>query len=150
MGAEGYSISDFAGMFDVTRRTLRFYETKGILVPRRQGLTRFYSDRDKVRLELALRGRRLGFSLEEVREIIEMYDPRQPDDPRQLVFLLRKLHQKRHELINKFNDLKETLKAMDMVEGRALEALARRPRPPAIKASQITLDLEDEKTEKLT
>lgn len=143
MQLEGYSIADFAGMFQVTRRTLRFYETKGILVPRRQGLTRFYSDRDKVRLELALRGRRLGFSLEEVREIIEMYDPAQPDDPRQLVFLLRKLHQKRHELINKFNDLKETLKAMDMVEGRALEALSRRPRPTVSKTTQILLDLDE-------
>jgi DNA-binding transcriptional MerR regulator len=150
MQAEGYSIADFAGMFQVTRRTLRFYETKGILIPRRQGVMRLYSDRDKVRLELALRGRRLGFSLEEVREIIEMYDPAQPDDPRQLVFLLRKLHQKRHELIRKFNDLQETLKAMDRVEARALEALSRRPRAQHAKTPQITLDLGIEIPTRLT
>ncbi len=133
-----YSISDLALAFSVTPRTLRFYEMKGLIFPKRQGVSRVYSEKDKVRLELALRGKRLGFSLEEIKEIIEMHDPTQPDDPRQLFFLLKKLHTKRKELINKFNDIKETLNAMDLVEERALATLTKRQ--PA-KNAQISFDL---------
>ncbi|MSR14422.1 MAG: MerR family DNA-binding transcriptional regulator [Gammaproteobacteria bacterium] len=133
-----YSISDLAQAFSITPRTLRFYEMKGLVLPKRQGVNRIYSDKDKVRLELALRGKRLGFSLEEIKEIIEMQDPTQPDDPRQLFFLLQKLHTKRKELINKFNDINETLNAMDVVEERALAALVKRQ--PA-RSVQISLDL---------
>jgi len=133
-----HSISDLAEAFGVTTRTLRFYESKGLLSPTRQGISRVYSDRDKVRLELTLRGKRLGFSLEEIKEIIELYDPSQPDDPRQLYFLLRKLHQKRKELINKFNDIRETLNAMDIIEERALANLGKRQNP---RTNQIALDL---------
>lgn len=133
-----HSISDLAEAFSVTPRTLRFYESKGLLNPKRQGVSRVYSEKDKVRLELALRGKRLGFSLEEIKEIIELYDPSQPDDPRQLYFLLRKLHQKRKDLINKFNDIKETLNAMDLIEERALATLGKRQNP---RANQIALDL---------
>jgi DNA-binding transcriptional MerR regulator len=111
---------------------------KGLIFPKRQGVNRIYLEKDKVRLELALRGKRLGFSLEEIKEIIEMHDPSQPDDPRQLFFLLKKLHNKRKELINKFNDIKETLNAMDLVEERALAALTKRQSP---RSTQITLDL---------
>lgn len=133
-----YSISDLAESFTITPRTLRFYETKGLLSPKRQGINRVYSEKDKVRLELALRGKRLGFSLEEIKEIIELYDPSQPEDPRQLVFLLRKLLHKRKELINKFNDIKETLNVIDQIEERALASLGKRQNPRAI---QISLDI---------
>ncbi len=133
-----YSIKDLADHFDVTQRTLRFYESKGLLCPKRQGVTRIYSEKDKVRLELSLRGKRLGFSLEEIKEIIEIYDPTQPEDPRQLYALLRKLHQKRKDLINKFNDIKETLNAMDAVEERALAVLGKRQNP---RTSQLPLNL---------
>lgn len=133
-----YSISDLAESFTITPRTLRFYETKGLLTPRRQGVSRVYSEKDKVRLELALRGKRLGLSLEEIREIIELYDPAQPEDPRQLYFLLRKLHQKRKELLNKFNDIKETLNAIDLIEERALASLGKRQNP---RVAQIPLDI---------
>lgn len=133
-----YSISDLAVAFTITPRTLRFYEMKGLITPKRQGVNRIYSERDKIRLELALRSKRLGFSLEEVKEIIEMYEPNQPDDPRQLFFLLKKLHNKRKELINKFNDIKETLNAMDVVEERALTALSKRQ---SLRSAQLPLDL---------
>lgn len=121
-----YSISQLAKEFDITPRTLRFYESRGLLSPRRQGTTRIYSERDRVRLILALRGRRAGLSVEEIREVIEMYDPNQPDDPRQTVFLLEKLREHRRKLINQINDINETLKAMDEIEARTMEVLNRR------------------------
>ncbi|HMM78323.1 MAG TPA: MerR family DNA-binding transcriptional regulator [Gammaproteobacteria bacterium] len=133
-----YSISQLSREFAITPRTLRFYETHGILSPRRQGTTRIYSDRDRVRLTLALRGRRVGLSLEEVRRIIDMYDPAQPDDPRQTVFLLEKLREHRRELINRINDINETLKAMDEIEARTMAALNRRGGP---KTNQLALEL---------
>ena len=133
-----YSISQLSRDFAITPRTLRFYETHGILAPRRQGTTRIYSERDRVRLTLALRGRRAGLSLEEIRQIIDMYDPTQPDDPRQTVFLLEKLREHRQELLNKINDINETLKAMDEIEARTMAALSRREGP---KSNQLALEL---------
>lgn len=133
-----YSISQLSRDFAITPRTLRFYETHGILAPRRQGTTRIYSERDRVRLTLALRGRRAGLSLEEIRQIIDMYDPTQPDDPRQTVFLLEKLREHRQELLNKINDINETLKAMDEIEARTMAALSRREGP---QSNQLALEL---------
>jgi DNA-binding transcriptional MerR regulator len=133
-----YSISQLSREFAITPRTLRFYETHGILAPRRQGTTRIYSDRDRVRLTLALRGRRVGLSLDEVRQIIDMYDPTQPDDPRQTVFLLDKLREHRRELINRINDINETLKAMDEIEARTMADLNRRNGP---RANQLAFEL---------
>ena len=134
-----FSIGDLAEFFAITPRTLRFYESKGLIKPKRQGVNRVYSEKDKLCLELALRGKRIGLSLDEIKEIIELYDPKQPDDPRQLLFLLQKLHIKRKKLINKFSDLTETLNAMDMIEARALTALSKRQNR---KTSQIDLELE--------
>ncbi|MFN3587168.1 MAG: MerR family transcriptional regulator, partial [Moraxellaceae bacterium] len=70
-----YSISDLAREFDVTTRTIRFYEDEGLLTPERRGQTRIYSPRDRVLLKLILRGKRLGFSLAECRELFDLYDP---------------------------------------------------------------------------
>ena len=133
-----YSITDLAKEFNITPRALRFYEDKGLIKPKRQGVTRVFSDRDRVRLALTLRGKRLGFSLEEVKEIIEMYDPSQPDDPRQLLHLLKKIHEHRKEIINKMNDITDTLKLMHEVESRALALLGKRP---AKKNGQLDLEL---------
>ena len=69
-----FSISDLAREFGVTTRAIRFYEDEGLLSPGRSGRQRVYTSRDHVRLKLIVRGKRLGFSLSEVREIIEMYD----------------------------------------------------------------------------
>ena len=118
-----YSIQHLSKLYDITPRTIRFYEDKGIINPERQGVTRVFSERDKVRLELTLRGRRLGFSLDEIREIIDMYDPEQPDDPQQLLYLCSKIREHRKLLINKINDIYNTLNTMDEVERKALENL---------------------------
>lgn len=133
-----YSISQLSKEFDITPRTLRFYESRGILAPRRQGTTRIYSERDRVRLVLALRGRRAGLSVEDIREVIDMYDPAQPDDARQTMVLLEKIREYRRELINKINDINETLKAMDEIEGRTMEALNRKT---VVNTNQLAFEL---------
>lgn len=71
---EDYSISDLCAEFGVTARALRFYEDEGLIAPRRQGLTRIYSHRDRARLAWILRGKRVGFSLADIREMIDLYD----------------------------------------------------------------------------
>ena len=119
-----YGVREFRQIFDVTARTLRFYEDKGLITPIRQGVTRIYSEKDKVRLALTLRGKRLGFSLQEIKEIIDMYDPESPEDPAQLLALCQKIQFYRSKLINKFNDITDTLNFMDEVEGQALENLS--------------------------
>lgn len=69
-----YSISELAREFDVTTRSIRFYEDQGLLNPARQGQTRIYSRQDRVRLKLTLRGKRLGFSLADIRDLFDLYD----------------------------------------------------------------------------
>ena len=69
-----YSISDLSKEFDITTRSIRFYEDQGLLSPARKGQTRIYNQRDKVRLKLILRGKRLGFSLAETGRLFELYD----------------------------------------------------------------------------
>lgn len=107
-----YSISELAEEFDVTTRTLRFYEDKGILSPLRKGTARVYGERDRVRLRLALRGKRIGFSLDDCREIIEMYDPIAGNKLRQLTRLLDKIQEHRKVLLSKRDDIDATLKNM--------------------------------------
>lgn len=71
-----FTIGDLAKEFDVTLRTLRFYEDKGLLNPRREGLNRIYGRRDRARLKLVLMGKRVGFSLTEIKEMLDLYDLR--------------------------------------------------------------------------
>ncbi|WP_336970078.1 MerR family DNA-binding transcriptional regulator [Sphingobium aromaticiconvertens] len=71
---DNYSISDLSEEFGVTARALRFYEDEGLIAPQRQGLARIYSRRDRARLAWILRGKRVGFSLQEIREMIDLYD----------------------------------------------------------------------------
>ena len=71
---ESYSITDLSEEFGVTARALRFYEDEGLIAPERQGLARVYSRRDRARLAWILRGKRVGFSLNDIREMIDLYD----------------------------------------------------------------------------
>jgi DNA-binding transcriptional MerR regulator len=118
-----YSIQQLAQEFAVTPRALRFYEDKGLIAPARRGQTRLYSDRDRTRLRLALRGRRLGFSLEECREIIDLYNPKQPGGARQLLRLCDKIREHRAELLQKLRDIEATLGTMGEVEAKCLAEL---------------------------
>lgn len=69
-----YTIRQLCNEFKVTPRSLRFYEDKGLLAPTRQGLNRIYSNRDRARIQLILRGKRVGFSLSEIRDMLDLYD----------------------------------------------------------------------------
>ncbi len=74
-----FSISELAREFDVTPRAIRFYEDQGLLAPRRDGQRRIYTPRDRTRLKLTLRGKRLGLALSEIRELIDLYEPGRDD-----------------------------------------------------------------------
>lgn len=99
-----YTISDLAREFDVTTRTLRHYEDQGLVTPTRDGINRIFSHRDRVRLKLALRGKRLGFSLSEIRELFELYDLSN-DDRRQLEEFAVKLDRRRAQLEQQREDV---------------------------------------------
>ena len=81
------SIGDLARGFDVTTRAIRFYEDQGLLAPRREGQRRIYTPRDRARLKLTLRGKRLGLTLSEIRELIDMYEPGRDERPQLARFL---------------------------------------------------------------
>ncbi|MEO0616704.1 MAG: MerR family transcriptional regulator [Pseudomonadota bacterium] len=118
-----YSISDLAAEFGVTTRTLRFYEEKGFLAPERRGRVRYFSAADRVRLRLILRGRRLGLSLEESAEIIDLY--KAPEGgKRQLAALIDKLAERRGQLEKQAADLAATLADLEGVEDACRAALA--------------------------
>ncbi len=118
-----YSIQNLAEQFNVTPRALRFYESKGLLAPAKRGQTRIYSERDKTRLLLTLRGKKLGFSLEECRDIIDMYGPSQSSNTQQLIRLCQKITEHRSALLEKMNAMEATLKLMDDVEKKCLDKL---------------------------
>lgn len=118
-----FSISELAKEFDVTPRTLRFYEAQGILSPRREGTRRYFSQRDRVRLRLVVRGKRLGFSLIELKNIIDMYDS-EVGEAGQLQYLLKRIHDQCAELEQKRQDINDTLKELHMTAARCIEGLA--------------------------
>jgi DNA-binding transcriptional MerR regulator len=106
--SDSFTISDLAKEFGVTTRTIRFYEDQGLLSPRREGTTRVFSHRDRVRLKLALRGKRLGFSLGEIRELFDLYDISQ-DEKKQLEEFLVKLERRRALLEQQREDIEVML-----------------------------------------
>ena len=120
--AKSYSISDLAKEFDVTTRTLRFYEEKGLLNPKRNEQVRHYSSSDRIRLRLILRGKRLGLTLEESRSIILMYDTSKSNS-QQLEALIIKIREKRQQHEAQKNDLDHMLEDLEASEQRCLKAL---------------------------
>jgi DNA-binding transcriptional MerR regulator len=117
-----YTISDLAGEFDVTTRTIRFYEEKGLLKPLREGTRRIYSPADRTRLRLILRGKRLGLSLDESAEIIGMYGT-PGNNRRQLERLVDKIREKKEDLQRQQRDLKAMLRELTEAEIKCHEAL---------------------------
>ena len=118
-----FSISDLAREFGVTTRTIRHYEDLGLLSPERRGQTRIFSSAQRTRLKLILRGRRLGFSLEESREIVDMYRPGQ-DNRDQIERLLSRVAEQRQRLRGQLADINAMLEQMDEVEQGCEQALA--------------------------
>jgi len=118
-----FSISDLAREFDITPRTIRYYEAEGLITPARDGQRRIYAGRDRVRLALVLRGKRLGFSLAEAKEIIDLYSAPQ-GEAFQLRTLLEKLDEKRALLEDKRRDLDAAISNMDKYAARCRDRLA--------------------------
>jgi DNA-binding transcriptional MerR regulator len=120
---KNYSISELASEFDVTTRSIRFYEDQGLLQPVRDGQKRIYSHQDRVRMKLILRGKRLGFSLVEIREIFALWDETPSGSERQLNLMLKLIHQKREALKQKLEDIASMQLELESAEERCRDAL---------------------------
>ena len=118
-----FTITQLTQEFDVTTRTLRFYEAQGLVSPHRRGRQRLYTPGDRTRIKLILRGKRLGFSLNEIKEMIEMYGSA-PGETGQLHLLLDRIAARREELLEKQRDIELTLLELDEVEVGARERIA--------------------------
>ncbi|SMC82903.1 MerR family DNA-binding transcriptional regulator [Rhizobium sp. RU36D] len=117
-----YSITELTREFGVSTRTLRFYEDEGLLHPERRGRTRLYRAADRRLLQEILRGRRIGFTVAEIREIVHVYkEP--PGEIGQLKLMMKKIDEKRDELRQKRKDIDETLAELDNAEEACLTRL---------------------------
>ena len=123
MSSSTYSISDLARELDITPRAIRFYEEQGMLSPERRGLERIYSARDKVSLKLILRGKRIGFSLAECKELIELYDPAS-GNRKQLETFMDKIAERRLQLEQQLLDIQQMQLELDTAEERCQIAMS--------------------------
>ncbi|MBT5105881.1 MAG: MerR family DNA-binding transcriptional regulator [Porticoccaceae bacterium] len=117
-----YSISQLSKEFDVTTRSIRHYEDLDLLSPARRGQTRIYSQADRTRLRLILRGKRLGLSLEDSREIIDMYEPGKTNVD-QLKKLIDAIQLQRSKLNQQLDDISKLLKDLNQAEADCIDAL---------------------------
>jgi len=127
--AELYSVTELAADLGITARALRFYEDKGLIEPRRIGNTRVYTHRDRGRLILILRGKRLGFSLREIREWLELYEPG-PGQRQQMEALLAKADQRLAALEQQRQDIEATITELREIMGATKRWLADPNRKP--------------------
>ena len=124
MPGEPYTISELARAFGVTTRTIRFYEEKGLIKPRREGQKRLYSNADRVRIKLILRGKRIGMTLQECVDFIDMYDP-EHNNTEQLHLLINDVKLRRAQLLQQKKDIDDMLAGLDEVQGLCEESLTR-------------------------
>lgn len=122
-----WSISDLAKEFDITPRTLRYYEDHGILSPERLGTQRLYHPKDRTRLKLALRGKRMGFSLADICTLIDMYDGPGSTQP-QLLHYQKVLNYYQTKLQDQLQDLQQTLAEIE-VQQQNCELLLNQKKP---------------------
>ena len=120
---EFFTISELTKEFGVSTRTIRFYEDEGLIKPVRKGRTRLFRPSDRRLLMTILRGKRLGFTIAEIREILSMYK-QPPGEEGQLRMLVKKVAEKRAELEQKRRDIDETTAELEQVEDQALQRLA--------------------------
>ena len=116
-----FTISELSREFAVTPRTIRYYEDQGLLAPQRQGRQRVYAKRDRTRLKLALRGKRLGFSLAAIKELIDMYDT--AAESTQLAKFLGGLAERRAALRQQQRDIEELLAEIEALEHQCRDLL---------------------------
>ena len=124
-------IGEMAKMFSVTLRTLRFYEDKGLLSPKRDGSTRLYTRRDRARLKLILLGRKVGFSLRDVKQIMDLYDPKGANT-KQLRLMLDKSDKQLGRLQKQRAALDEAITELSDLMGIVRNMLAERTQPTAV------------------
>jgi DNA-binding transcriptional MerR regulator len=120
-----FSISELSREFDITPRAIRFYEDQGLLAPRRDGQRRIYTPRDRTRLKLTLRGKRLGLTLAEIRELIDMYEPGRDARP-QLERFRQVLQTHRKSLLQQRADIQAQLAEIQTFEKRVHQQLKKR------------------------
>jgi DNA-binding transcriptional MerR regulator len=118
-----FSISELAREFDITPRAIRFYEDQGLLAPRRDGQRRIYTPRDRTRLKLTLRGKRLGLTLSEIRELIDMYEPGRDQRP-QLERFLAVLEAHKASLLQQQADIEAQLSEIRAFEKKIRKRLS--------------------------
>ena len=121
--ARSFTIAELAAEFDVTPRAIRFYEDTGLLEPTRAGRNRVYSQRDRTRLKLTLRGKRLGLSLQEILQLVRMYDS-EADTAPQLEAFMTVLHSHRAQLEQQLDDIRVMLTDIGQHEQRCKRLLA--------------------------
>lgn len=121
--ADTFGIADLAREFGVTTRTIRFYEDRGLIAPRRAGQRRIYAARDRVRLKLIMRGKRLGLPLADIGQILDLYDV-DPTEVAQLRLFVEKLRERKKVLERQRADIAALLKELDGFEERSLALLA--------------------------
>jgi DNA-binding transcriptional MerR regulator len=117
-----YTISDLAREFALTTRAIRFYEDEGLLAPRRSGRSRIYGERERVRIKLILRGKRLGLSLSEIRELLDLYQATRSERP-QLLKFLQVLAERRAMLRQQQEDIAIVLSEIDSLERQCRKRL---------------------------
>jgi DNA-binding transcriptional MerR regulator len=117
-----FSISELAREFEITPRAIRFYEDQGLLAPRREGQRRIYTPRDRTRLKLTLRGKRLGLTLSEIRELIDMYEPGRDERP-QLQRFLAVLESHKTSLLQQRADIEAQLEEIQGFEKKIRKRL---------------------------
>ena len=117
-----YSIGELAKKYDITTRTIRFYEDQGLVAPSRNGQTRIYSRRDEIRLKLILRGKRLGFTLAETGRLFELYDMDKSSE-KQLETIMELISNKKRDLTQQLEDIKVVLMELNNLEKSCMNTL---------------------------
>ena len=117
---ETFTISELGNEFGITTRAIRFYEDKQLLAPSRRGNRRIYTRSDRTRLKLLLRGKRLGWPLEEIRAVLNMYDQGHEGEIQQLEYTCRKVRESREQLEQQSRDIDAALQDLDSIESRCL------------------------------
>ena len=123
-----FTIGELSRQFAVTTRTIRFYEDEGLLAPRRAGQNRIFTVRDRVRLKLILRGKRLGFSIKEIKDMVDMYDAPE-GEVGQLRYFIERMCQRREDLLKQRHDIDQVLTELDQLQTRCEHLMDRTNTP---------------------
>ena len=124
MPSQTFTISELSKEFDITTRSIRFYEDKGLLSPQREGQKRIYTGHDRTWLKLILRGKRLGLALDEISQILELYDPQSNNNDQQLLAFINKIQARKASLKQQMDDIVALQNELDTAEQRCKSALS--------------------------